>query len=169
MLSDTESRKTKARVLVADSSRIHTHLLAEALKRDAQFEVVPFDSDSRRLVSAVTGLEIDVLVISANLDQQPSRGFEVLRELRAVSPNVRAVVLMDSLNDEMVLNAFRAGARGIFGKSQPVEVLCECVRCVHQGQPSARSLSSPISPARSRTPERVRKFSRARRNASTAR
>ncbi len=139
MLSDTESRKTKARVLVADSSRIHTHLLAEALKRDAQFEVVPFDSDSRRLVSAVTGLEIDVLVISANLDQQPSRGFEVLRELRAVSPNVRAVVLMDSLNDEMVLNAFRAGARGIFGKSQPVEVLCECVRCVHQGQIWANS------------------------------
>src|ERR1035437_4000669 len=139
MLSDTESRETKARVLVADSSRIHTHLLAEPLKRDAQFEVLPFDSDSRRLVSAVTGWEIDVLVISANLDQQPSRGFEVLRELRAVSPNVRAVVLLDSLNDEMVLNAFRAGARGIFGKSQPVEVLCQCVRSVHQGQIWANS------------------------------
>jgi DNA-binding NarL/FixJ family response regulator len=139
MLSDAKTRKTKIRVLVADSSRIHTHLLAEALKRDAQFEVVPFDSESRRLVSAVTGLDTDVLVISANLDEQPSRGFEVLRELRAVSPNVRAVVLMDSLNDEMVLGAFRAGARGIFGKSQPVEVLCECVRCVHQGQIWANS------------------------------
>ena len=139
MLSDAKTRKTKIRVLIADSSRIHTHLLAEALKRDAQFEVVPFDSESRRLVSAVTGLDTDVLVISANLDEQPSRGFEVLRELRRVSPNVRAVVLMDSLNDEMVLNAFRAGARGIFGKSQPVEVLCQCVRSVHQGQIWANS------------------------------
>src|ERR1017187_5688759 len=123
MLSDTKTRNTKIRVLVADSSRIHTHLLAEALKRDAQFEVVPFDSESRRLVSAVTGLDTDVLVISANLDEQPSRGFEVLRELRSVSSKVRAVVLMDSLNDEMVLSAFRAGAKGIFGKNQPVEVL----------------------------------------------
>jgi two-component system nitrate/nitrite response regulator NarL len=139
MLSDAKTRKTKIRVLVADSSSIHTHLLAEALKRDVHFEVVPFDSESRRLVSAVTCLDTDVLVISANLDEQPSRGFELLRELRAVSPNVRAVVLMDSLNDEMVLNAFRAGARGIFGKSQPVEVLCECVRSVQEGQIWANS------------------------------
>ncbi|MFZ1143192.1 MAG: LuxR C-terminal-related transcriptional regulator [Candidatus Sulfotelmatobacter sp.] len=134
MLSDTKTRKTKIRVLVAESSRIHTHLLAEALKRDGQFEVIPFDSESRRLVSAVTGLDADVLVVSTDLDEQPSRGFEILGQLRAAGPNVKTVVLMDSLNDEMVLNAFRAGARGIFGKSQPVEELRKCICCVHQGQ-----------------------------------
>jgi two-component system nitrate/nitrite response regulator NarL len=133
MLSDTKTRKI-IRVLVADSSPIHTQLLAEALKRDAQFEVIPFDSIPNRLAPAVSGLDIDVLVISADLDEQPSRGFEVLRESRAVSPNVKAVVLMDSRNDEMVVNAFRAGARGIFGRSQPVEMLGRCVRCVHQGE-----------------------------------
>lgn len=132
-------RKNKIRVLVADSSRIHTHLLAEALKRDLEFEVVPFDSESGRLVSATTGLDTDVLVLSSNLDERQSRGFEVLRELRAVRPETRAVVLMDTLNDEMVLSAFRAGARGIFGKSQPVDVLCRCIRAVHQGQIWANS------------------------------
>ena len=134
MLSDAKTRKTKIRVLVADSSPIHTHLLAEALKRDPQFEVIPFDSKSSRLAPAVSGLDIDVLVISADLDEQSSRGCEVLRELRALGLNVKAVVLMDSLNDELVVSAFRAGARGIFGKSQPVELLRKCVRCVHQGE-----------------------------------
>src|SRR6202034_2038512 len=134
MLSDTRTRKIKIRVLVADSSPIHTHLLAEALKRDAQLEVIPFDSIPNGLAPAVSGLDIDVLVIAADLDEQPSRGFEVLRELRAVNPDVKAVVLMDSRNDEMIVNAFRAGARGIFGKSQPVEMLRRCVRCVHQGE-----------------------------------
>ena len=133
-MSDSESRTTQIRVLVADSSRIHTHLLAEALKRDAQFEAIPFDLESPRLAAVAIGLDADVLVISANLDEQPSRGFEILRELRSVSSKVRAVVLMDSLNDEMVLSAFRAGAKGIFGKNQPVEVLRQCVRCVHEGQ-----------------------------------
>jgi len=134
MLSGAEARKPKIRILVADSSRIHTHLLAEALKRDAFFQVVPFEGESRRLVPAITGLDIDVLVTSNTLDEQPSRGFEIVRELHTVSPNVRAVVLMDSFSDEMVLNAFRAGARGIFGKSLPIEMLCKCIRCVHQGQ-----------------------------------
>src|SRR5579864_1967581 len=139
MLSHTKTQKNKIRVLVAESSRIHTHLLAEALKRDAQLEVIPFDSESRRLVSAVTGLDIDVLVISSDLDEQLSSGITVLRELRAAGSDVKAIVLMDSSNDEMVLNAFRSGAKGIFGKNEPVEVLRQCIRCVHQGQIWANS------------------------------
>ena len=39
------------RVLVADSSRIHTHLLADALKRDLLFEVIPCDSDANGLMN----------------------------------------------------------------------------------------------------------------------
>jgi DNA-binding NarL/FixJ family response regulator len=131
---DPKTRKNKIRVLVADSSRIHTYLLADALRSDPLFEAIPFNADSSSLVSAVTGVDIDVLVVSANLNEQPSRGLEVLRELRLVAPNVRAVVLIDSLKGEGILNAFRAGARGIFGKNQPLELLCKCVRCVHEGQ-----------------------------------
>jgi DNA-binding NarL/FixJ family response regulator len=131
---DPKTRKNKIRVLVADNSRIHTHLLADSLKSDPLFEVIPFNAGPGSLVSAVTGMDIDVLVISSNLNEQPSRGLGVLRELRSVAPNVRAVVLMDSLKGEGILSAFRAGARGIFGKSQPVELLWKCVRCVHEGQ-----------------------------------
>jgi DNA-binding NarL/FixJ family response regulator len=139
MSSRAKFRTAKIRVLVADSSRIHTQLLADALKRDTEFEVIPFEAESRRLITAATGLDTDVLVISSNLDEQHSRGFEVLRELRTIRPEVRAIFLMDTLKDEMVLSAFRAGARGIFGKSQPVDELCRCIKCVHEGQIWANS------------------------------
>jgi DNA-binding NarL/FixJ family response regulator len=134
ILSDSNAGNSKTRVVVADSSRIHTNLLAEALERDAEFEVISFDSESRHLLPAVIALDADVLVVNANLDEQASRGFEIVAEMRAKGPNVRSVVLLDSLNDEMVLHAFRAGARGIFGKSQPVEALRKCILCVQQGQ-----------------------------------
>lgn len=145
MFSDSKSSGTKIRVLVADSSRIHTHLLADVLKRDLVLEVIPFDAGSGSLVSAISGLNTDVLVISANLDEQPARGLEILRELRAAARSVRAVVLMDSLKDDIVLNAFRAGAKGIFSKSQPVELLCKCVRCVHEGQVWASSREMAVA------------------------
>ena len=109
--------KNIIRVLVADSSRIHTQLLADTLKRDPQLNVFPFDANSRGLVAAVMGLDINVLVISPSLDEQPARGFEVLREVRAAHPAIRAVVLLDSSKDEAVLNAFRAGARGVFSRN----------------------------------------------------
>jgi two-component system, NarL family, nitrate/nitrite response regulator NarL len=139
MHNDQGHRERPIRVLVADSSRIHTQLLADALKRDPQLDVIPFASNGRGLVAATIAQEIDVLVISSDLDDEPSRGFEALHELRAVHPSTRSVVLVNLSKHESVLNAFRAGARGVFSKSEPVDLLCKCVRCVHDGQIWANS------------------------------
>jgi two-component system, NarL family, nitrate/nitrite response regulator NarL len=122
------------RVLVADNSSMHTRLLAEVLRRDNELEVISFDSDADSLVSAAATQKIDVLVISSNLDEQPSRGLEILRELRGLRPETRSVLLLDSSKDEAILEAFRVGARGVFGRNEPVEQLSHCVRCVHQGE-----------------------------------
>ena len=122
------------RVLVADNSGIHTRLLADMLRRNHDLDVAPFNSDSSHLIAAATKQKIDVLVISSSLDEQPSRGLEVLRELRALHPDIRVVLLPDSSKDEAVLEAFRAGARGVFGRNEPIELLSECVQCVHRGE-----------------------------------
>src|SRR5579864_5081805 len=92
--------ESKIRVLVADSSRIHTSLLADALRLDPLLEVTAFESDSTKLIAALKDQETDVLVISSSLDEQPSRGIEVLIELRALQLNTRAVLLPDSSKDE---------------------------------------------------------------------
>jgi DNA-binding NarL/FixJ family response regulator len=130
----SSATNNKIRVLVADSSRIHTQLLADTLQRDSDFEVIPYYSDSGLLASAAASLDADVLVLNANLDGQASLGFKALHELRGISANVRAIVLMETLGDELILMAFRAGARGIIGASQPMDELRKCIHCVQQGQ-----------------------------------
>jgi DNA-binding NarL/FixJ family response regulator len=122
------------RVLVADDTRIHTQLLADALRRDRYLEVISSPSHSRDLIEAASLHHFDVLVISSNLDEEPVRGFEVLRELRATRADLRAIMLLDSSKRESILQAFRSGARGIFSRHDSVETLCKCVRTVHQGQ-----------------------------------
>ncbi len=133
------------RVLVAESSPMHTRLLADALRLDPTLEVVEHDSDSSALVATVRKCPVDVLVVSANLDEHPGRGFEVLHQLRKLRLPTRTVVLPDSSKDEMVLKAFRAGARGVFSKSDPPEHLAKCVRCVHEGQVWADSQSLHVA------------------------
>ena len=120
------------RILVADDTRLHTTLLADALKRDGAFEVM--GSDSQELISRAHLHNIDVLLLSSDLDEQPGRGFEVLRQVRALHPDVRAVVLLDSSKHESVLEAFRAGARGVLSRQESVETLSKCIRSVHEGQ-----------------------------------
>jgi len=122
------------RVLVADNSKMHTRLLAEALKRDPELEVTSLNSAAGDLLSALAAQKIDVLVISSNLEEQPSGGIDIVRELRTLRLDTRTIVLPDSSQDETILEAFRAGAKGVFGRNEPIELLSRCVRSVHQGQ-----------------------------------
>jgi two-component system nitrate/nitrite response regulator NarL len=128
------SGEESIRVLVADDTRIHTQLLADALRRDHYLEVISSPSHSRDLIEAVNLHQVDVAVISSNLDEEPLRGFEVIRELRSSRPELRTIMLLDSSKREPILEAFRAGARGIFSRHESVETLPKCVRKVHEGQ-----------------------------------
>src|SRR5215469_605248 len=122
------------RVLVADHSRIHTRLLADALKRDPLLEVIPFESESSGLIGAVVSQEIDVLVISSDLDELPSKGLNVLQQMHTMGLHTRSVILLVSSGEQAILDAVRAGAKGIFSKNDPLERLTECVRSVYQGR-----------------------------------
>jgi two-component system nitrate/nitrite response regulator NarL len=127
-------------IVVADGTRIHTQLLADALRNDHGLQVVAAASNSAELLAAITRVPIDVAVISHNLDDQPGCGTQVLREMRAVRPQIKGVILLDSSKPEEVLECFRAGARGIFSKQEGLESLCKCIRTVHEGQIWARSV-----------------------------
>jgi DNA-binding NarL/FixJ family response regulator len=125
---------TAVRVMVADSSRIHTQLLSEALQRDPELDVVTWNADPRGLLAAALAGDVNVVAVSSALDGHPARGLETLHELRAARPSIRAVVLLDSRKPEAILDAFRAGARGVFNRDSSIEMFCKCIRSVHQGQ-----------------------------------
>ncbi len=122
------------RVLVVDNTRIHAQLLADALKRDPSLEVVGAVSHSGELIDLVRSNQIDVAVIGCNLDEQPLHGIEILRQLKSTFGSIRAIVLLDSSKRDVVIEAFRAGARGLFTRHESLEMLSKCVRRVFEGQ-----------------------------------
>jgi len=129
-----QTRGETIRVLVADNTLIHTQLLADALRRDRDLEVICSDADAKSVIEATLENKVDVLVINSNLEEQANRGFEVLHELHTSRPTLRAVILLDSSQIGVSLKAFRAGARGVLSRFESIKTLRKCIRCVHQGQ-----------------------------------
>jgi DNA-binding NarL/FixJ family response regulator len=132
-------------IAVADSTRIHTQLLTEAMRHDHSLQVVASASGSVELLAAVAQVPIDVAVISHTLDDESGRGTEVLREMRALRPHIKGIILLDSSRPEDVLGCFRAGAKGVFSKQDRLESLCKCIRSVHEGQIWARSVELDLA------------------------
>jgi len=127
------------RVLAADSTRMNSQLLAAALEREKRFEVLPPTSDGHSIVATVMKEKPAVVVISAELNEDPRQGFAIAAELRAVSPDTRVVMLLDASDPKSVVEAFRAGARGVFCRSEALKALAKCIYCVNQGQIWANS------------------------------
>lgn len=127
------------RVLAADSTRMNSQLLASALERDKRFQVLDSVPDSRGFVAAVLKEQPTIVVISAEIDSDPRKGFELSREVHALRPETRIVMLLDSSERSQVVEAFRAGARGVFSRSESLRSLAKCIYCVSQGQVWANS------------------------------
>ncbi len=127
-------------VLVADSNRMACQLLAAALKdRPYHFNVITYAVNSAEILNAAKKHAPHVALISANLQDGALIGFKVLRELRASHPKTRAIMLLDSPDRDLVVDAFRGGARGVFCRTDSIGRLCKCVYSVHKGQVWASS------------------------------
>jgi two-component system, NarL family, nitrate/nitrite response regulator NarL len=128
------SNQIKTRVLAADSTAMSTQLLVDALARDTQCQMI---QSSSGVLETVKSEKPQVAVISAQLENSGS--FELVREIRMQTPATRVVVLLDSSEQTQVIEAFRAGAHGVFCRTEPFRLLAKCIQCVANGQIWANS------------------------------
>jgi len=123
------------RIVVAEPNKMQGQVVASAFERSSyRFVVESCEVDSAGTLNAVGEKQPDVAVISAQLQDGPSMGFRVARELRNLRPETRTVLLLDSTDPELVVDAFRCGARGIVSRESSFDSLCKCVYVVSQGQ-----------------------------------
>lgn len=118
-------------VLVADSGPIQSQLLTRALKGRREFHVSAVALETSALYNFMQSNHADVVLIAGN--NLPDLG--LLRWLRVSYPKIAPVLLAESDDRELVVNALRAGAKGIFLFTHaPFAMLCKCIHCVFSGE-----------------------------------
>jgi DNA-binding NarL/FixJ family response regulator len=106
-----------------------------ALNRQKHFHAVATATTAQEVLEAVQTTHVDVALIAATLKDGPMSGMAVLGKIRETSPEVKSVVLFFDSESRSVVEAFRAGAKGVFCLSQSTfKLLCRCVEQVHAGQ-----------------------------------
>jgi DNA-binding NarL/FixJ family response regulator len=125
------------RVLVADSNRMNTQLLVEALARDLKLQVAEVEPSEAAILTAAE--QTDVLLLSSSLGETPKLGFQIAKRLTEEQSKTRVVMLLDTSDRLSVLEAFRSGVRGVFCRTEPLELLGRCIHAAHAGQVWANS------------------------------
>jgi DNA-binding NarL/FixJ family response regulator len=127
------------RVLAADKTRMNSQLLADALARDGSFRVIEAEPTEAAILAAASSESPDVVLLSSELKDSPSLGFQVARHLRTAYPKMRTIMLLDASGPDAVVEAFRAGARGVFSRTESLNNLAKCIHSAHAGQVWANS------------------------------
>jgi DNA-binding NarL/FixJ family response regulator len=134
MNAPASGSRARIRVLVADSNQTQSQLLSSALRRYATLKVTCCHGELADCLQAVASAPVDVVLLSdgpANHEQLMT----TLRGLHNIHPRMGVVLLLDSYDRNLVVNALRAGARGLFCRArEPFRALCRCITVVQSGQ-----------------------------------
>lgn len=122
-------------LLVGEACRLSCELMTTALRRYPQkLSVVASAVDSSEILGAYAATKPDVCIISSRLKDGLNSGMAVTRELHATHEAARILLLIDSPEREVVVEAFRSGALGVFSREECFGELCKGIDKVNSGQ-----------------------------------
>jgi DNA-binding NarL/FixJ family response regulator len=107
-------RDVRVRVLLADDQRLVRESLATLLGLLDGIELVASAADGEEAVALAARHRPDVVLMDLRMPRLD--GIEATRRLREQQPGVRVIALTTYADDESVLGALRAGARGYLTK-----------------------------------------------------
>jgi DNA-binding NarL/FixJ family response regulator len=116
-------------------------LLQDALKRSRQqLDAVSCVVSKTEIFHSLSCGNVDVALINADLEDGRMSGLDILPEIHASYERTPIVTLFDAWNDDLIVHAFRAGAKGVFCRLETeLALLWKCIKAVHQGQVWANS------------------------------
>jgi two-component system, NarL family, response regulator DevR len=120
------------RVFLLDDHEVVRHGLRELLQRDGDIEVVGESGSAPEAARRIPALRPDVAILDARLPD--GNGIDVCRDVRAVDPTIKGLILTSYEDDEALFAAIMAGAAGYVLKQIRGTDLVDAVRRVAAGQ-----------------------------------
>jgi DNA-binding NarL/FixJ family response regulator len=135
MSSTQQPRSSVVNVVVAEANQMNCQLVESAFRpRRRRVAVLASAVGSAQALHLLKERKPDVAIVSAHLQDGPLEGYHVVRELRSLHSKTRAIMLLDSRERDLVIDAFRCGAHGVIFRDEPLETLGKCIHAVHGGQ-----------------------------------
>ena len=122
----------KIRLIIADYHELFLKGLRGLIVEHGDFDCVAIASDEGDTLRLTSEFTPDLLLVDMCLVKQDVTHF--LSAIRASSPETRTIILTHSLNQNEIIEAFRAGVFGYLTKDTKENQLFDALHTVYSGQ-----------------------------------
>ena len=134
-VNSISASSTAIEILVADSHKMQSQLLVSALRRHPEFHVLACFMNTDAVLRAIAASKPRVALMTADHQYGGWQGLATLRRVHLTYPEISKIVLVEAYDRDIVVNIFRAVAKGLFCFTQvPFRALCKCIQRVANGQ-----------------------------------
>lgn len=123
---------SKATLLLADDHKMFRQGLRELIERKTDFTVIGEASTGREVLERVAQQPPDLLLLDIQMPEMD--GVAVAQELGRTHPNIKIIMLTMYRQDEQIMQAIQAGARGYLLKDADSAELLKVLEKVWQGE-----------------------------------
>ncbi|WP_328498694.1 response regulator transcription factor [Streptomyces sp. NBC_00414] len=131
-MSEATENPQRLKVIVADDQAAVREPLAAMLGMSEDIEIVAAAADGTEVLTAAAATSVDVVLMDLRMPVMD--GIEATRRLSEEHPQVAVVVLTTFADDESILSALSAGARGYLTKNAGRQDILRAIRAAAAGQ-----------------------------------
>ena len=122
----------KIRVVIAEDHRLLREGLLNMLHQDESVEVVGEAVSVLQAIDVIGDVQPDVVLLNTTMLE--SNGIQVIPVIRQKSLGSKPLMLTAATDEDVVLEALKAGAKGYLSKDTSVSNLMRAIKAVHNGE-----------------------------------
>ncbi len=120
------------KILIADDHPVVREGLSAMLRKEQDIQVVGEAENGAEAIDKARELRPDIILMDLRMPEVD--GVEAMRQISALNPDIKFIVLTTYDNDEYIFKGIEAGARAYLLKDAPREDLFKAIRAVQKGE-----------------------------------
>lgn len=122
----------KVKILIAVSHKLFQEGLRLILNSEMAFEVVGVVNNGLQAINVITELQPDIVLLDLSLPEVS--GIEVISIIKQKNPATKALLITHDRDEQAIIKAIRAGAKGYLSKNTSVSDLIKAIQVVYQNE-----------------------------------
>ncbi|MFN4219170.1 MAG: response regulator [Candidatus Bipolaricaulia bacterium] len=123
----------RIRILIADDHNLVRQALAQMLQTEPDFEIVGQAADGEEAFQKAKLLDPHIVLMDIHMPRG-REGIEATRRITEHNPRIGVIMLTMERQDEYLIEAIKAGAKGYLLKNANSQELIEAIRAVAAGE-----------------------------------